>query len=202
MDLESRESQKVRAAIESNTIAEYLNVDYGYPGWSAEPWAVGVEARLAHPEVAGIGTAYLHIVPVETPSGVVTVVCKDMTGTAKKSGESYPYPDASDPRQALEVIAVSTRTGSPRPTMEGTHPSKVPPGPAIPGPANRSARPAGNVFSGYLQVNYPGTLNPPPYADACTAWTESRWGGTRPPTPTRSVAEPPKIEPFSPGWPG
>lgn len=198
IDLESAEMKVVRATIESNTVAMFLNVDYGYPGWrDAGTDNVDSDASAPHPMIEGIGTAYLHVVKYRTAGGEVNVVCKDMSNTAKKIGDRYPFPNQNDPRETLEAIAVNVGGDF---TANSAHPdpAKTPEGPDIPGPQGRHPRPQHNVFSQFSFVFYPhGGLQ---YHDLCLPWAESRWGGPRPPKPARTESEPPEIEPFTPGW--
>ncbi|BCK53200.1 hypothetical protein NWFMUON74_09720 [Nocardia wallacei] len=200
MDLESAESQSVRAAIESNTIAEFLSIDYTYPGWRERSEENNnYDADRPHPMYEGVGTAYLHIVPLVRPNGIATtVVCKDMTSTAKKIDGKYPLPEPGNRKQTLEAIAVDVG-GPVRIEPKSDNPVKVPPGPQIPGPAGRDARPSRDVFTRFPFVNYQYNLDN--YRDLCLPWATSRWGGNEPPKPERTPDDPPKIESFSPGWP-
>lgn len=198
VDLNSNEIRMVRAAIESNTIATYLSVAYGYPGWQeASDHSVDVDAYTPHAMTEGIGTAYLHIIPLPTPGGTRDIVCKDMTGTARKVGNNYPIPDPAKPLEGLDVIAVDV-AGISNVDPATIKRTETPSGPEIPGPPYKSARPKSNVFSQFTFVSYPHGGSQ--YRDLCNPWTESRWGGPQPPKPTRTENEPPKIEPFTPGW--
>lgn len=198
IDLDSIDMQVVRGTIESNTIAMFLNIDYGYPGWKDfSHGAVGVVASIPHSMSQGIGTAYLHVVQLETPGGTRNVVCQDMTETAKKVGDKYLFPDINNPRETLQAVTVDV-AGSRDIDPSYTSAVKNPQGPVIPGPPGRSSRPKTNVFVQFPSVGY--TKNGMLYRDLCTPWIESRWGGPQPPKPTRTENEPPKVEPFTPGW--
>ncbi|MFJ1459448.1 hypothetical protein [Nocardia sp. N2S4-5] len=198
IDLDSVDAQIIRAAIESNTIAEFLNPDYGYPGWRDSREAVGADAKQNHPEYEGVGTAYLHIVSYQSPVSRVMIVCKDMTETSRKIGDDYPLPDFNNRKEGLEVIAVDV-VGESRRDPDRVQQVKVPEGPNIPGPGGRSPRPSKNVFSRHALVHYQGDLDN--YRDLCLPWAHARWGRDQPPPTARTVHEPPTIEPFTPGWP-
>ncbi|WP_280319356.1 hypothetical protein [Nocardia wallacei] len=198
VNLDSVDAQIVRAAIESNTIAEFLNPEYGYPGWRDNREAMGLEARIEHAEYEGVGTAYLHIVPYQSPVSRVMIVCKDMTETSKKIGNDYVLPNFNNRKEALEVIAVDV-VGESRRDSSRVEPVKLPNSPDIPGPEGRSPRPSKNVFSRHALVRYQGDLDN--YRDLCLPWAQARWGGDQPPAPGRTAHEPPTIEPFMPGWP-
>lgn len=143
---------------------------------------------------AGVGTAYLHL---KLDHDSRWIVCKDMSETATKVDGKYPYPDPANRKQNLEAIAIGL-AGEVDSTAKNSQPAKVPSGPIIPGPPDRSARPNHDVFSRFALVHYQYEYDN--YRKPCVDWAESRWGGPQPPKPTRTENEPPKIEPFSPGW--
>ncbi len=198
VDLDSTEMKIVRATIESNTIAMFLDASYGYPGWrDAKSDNIDLDAFAQHPMTEGIGTAYLHVIPFQTRGGKINVICKDMSGTTKKVDGKYPLPDRNDPRETLEAVAV-TVAGSFHADPARAEAVKTPQGPKIPGPEGRHPRPHQDVFSQYSFAFYPhGGLQ---YRELCMPWAQSRWGGPQPPKPNRTENEPPKIEPFAPGW--
>lgn len=200
VDLDSEPVKVIRATIESNTIASFLNVDYGYPGWQeSSQSAVGIFARTPHPVTEGIGTAYLHIVPVHTPGDLVYVVCQDMSGVSRKIGGKYPLPNPSDPQETLQPIAV--RIGAPSPelhTPSHIKPVISPQVTDIPGPPGRHQRPSRNVFSLPPFPSY--SPSGQTYRNQCLPWAAIRWGGPQAPEPNRTENEPPEIHPFTPGW--
>lgn len=199
IDLSSEDSQVVRAAIESNTIAEFLSPEYGYPGWREKNYKAennNLAADMPHPMREGVGTAYLHIVPLQTPSGLLTIVCKDMSETATNVDGKYPLPHADNRKETFEAISVSV-SGNVR-SDSTSDPGRVPTGPQIPGQPERKARPTNDVFTRYAYVNYQYDLNT--YRDLCNPWLQGRWGGDHPPKSDRGENVPPKVESFSPGW--
>ncbi len=199
IDLESSTVQMVRAAVESNTIAEFLNFEYGYPGWFDNPGtAVEPDVLRPHPESEGVGTAYLHIVPYRTPIEDGMIVCKDMSMTATKVDGKYPVPNPQNRKETLEAIAIQL-SDTPLEKADAPRVVKVPSGPQLPGPTGRSSRPKRDVFNRSIYVNYQYDLNN--YRDSCMPWARSRWGGDQPSaTLERPETEPPRIEPFTPGW--
>ncbi|WP_174185589.1 hypothetical protein [Nocardia barduliensis] len=204
LDLDSDWAMAIRGAIESNTIAQFLNLEYGYPGWTdLRASAVDLDAHWPHPPLEGIGTAYFHLIKYETPAGTdAAIVCKDMTLTAKKIGDTYPHPNRDNAKEILEAIQVDVgRVPLLPPNKDRYRPVKTPDGPTIPGPPGRSPRPSGNVFSRIVDVYYPhGNAQGDRDRNHCLPWAESRWRGTQPPQPNRPESEPPQIEPFFPGW--
>ncbi|WP_280362903.1 hypothetical protein [Nocardia wallacei] len=189
----------VRAAVESNTITEFLNYEYGYPGWFDNPGTpVDADVLRPHPEAAGVGTAYLHIIPYRTPAEDGMVVCKDMSETAKKVDGKYPLPNPGDRKATLEAIAVQV-SDTPLEGEASSRVVKVPHGPQLPGPNGRAARPKRDVFNRSVFVHY--QYNSDNYRDSCLPWFRSQRGGDRPSAMReRSENEPPLIEPFNPGW--
>lgn len=200
VDLDSTWAQVIRAAIESNTIAEFLALEYGYPGWLDMSGAVELNAYTPHPRAEGVGTAYFHLIRQITPSGsTAAVVCKDMTQASRKAGDRYPLPNPAERRETLEAIRVYASGSVPQFSIDHTKPVKPPIELPIPGPPGRTQRPSKNVFVQFVEVFYPYGLDH--NREPCLRWAESRWGSTEPPAPTRTENEPPKIEPFYPGWP-
>ncbi|MFC8044665.1 hypothetical protein [Nocardia sp. NPDC057353] len=193
IDLDDREGVHVRAAIESNTIADFLEMENAYPGWADYPGAIDIDARETKPAQSAVGTAYLHLIDYRRPNGLNTlVVCKDMTQVAVEQSGSFPLPSLSDDHNTFEAVAVDIIPGPiPRTRQKPTEP---PAGPNLNGPAGRTARPARDVFDLPVQVYYPHGGGQ--YRSLCESW--DRW---KPGTPlSRSETEPPPIEPFTPGW--
>ncbi|MEU3012458.1 hypothetical protein [Nocardia asteroides] len=206
IDLESDGIKSIRAAIESNTVAEFLSLDYVYPGYdeaSALQNLTNAAAYLDHPAVEGVGTAYLHIIANgEAFENQRYHVCKDMTGTARKINDSYPYPNPDKVDETFGAIMVSVPTNpiplgkrSPRlePTLSPSSPLLVP---ELPG---RKSRPDETPFVLSTNMTYNPrkvTLDPSP----CAPWFASRWGSREVPTPTRPVNQAPVVEPYYPGW--
>jgi len=206
IDLESDGVKSIRAAIESNTVAEFLSLDYVYSGYDEASELrnlTNAAAYLEHPAVEGIGTAYLHIIANGEPSESQRYhVCKDMTGTARKIGTSYPYPNPDKVDETFGAIMVSVsidpiplRELSPRlePTLTPSSPLLVS---ELPG---RKARPDETPFVFSTNMTYNPrkvTLDPSP----CGSWFETRWGTREVPTPARPVDQAPVVEAFYPGW--
>lgn len=197
VDLDSPSAQMVRATIESNTIAEFLNRDYGYPGWRAADDASNPDAVIPHQMREGIGTAYLHLIPYQEVPRPLWVVCKDMSETTSVVDGKYPLPNPNHRKENLEAISVQI-ADAPSGEPKNDEPSLIPAGPPILGPPGRAARPTEDVFSNLVFVHYQDNMDN--YRALCLAWAESRWGGPQPPKPSRTENEPPEIHPFSPGW--
>ncbi|WP_369024011.1 hypothetical protein [Nocardia cyriacigeorgica] len=198
VDLDDTWARIVRAAIESNTVAEYFGPEYGYPGWIELPDAVDPTIATQESPVGATGTAYLHLMEWKSPSGATgAVVCKDMSQTAKVIDGRYPLPDPNNPHETFEAVKVNVGE-EPRPVnaVRDFSPVEIPPGPEIPGPPGRAARPDSNVFLFPVSVYYPHGGDQ--YRDVCESW--DRWRSV-PTAPQRDETTPPTVEPYSPGWP-
>lgn len=206
IDLESDGVRSIRAAIESNTVAEFLNLDYVYRGYdeaSSLQNLTNVAAYVDHPAVEGIGTAYLHIITDGEPSESQRYhVCKDMTGAARKIGTSYPHPNPDKVDETFGAIMVSVSTNpiplsEMRPQLSPTlSPSSPLLEPELPG---RKSRPDETPFVFSTSVTYNPrkvALDPSP----CGRWFETRWGSRQAPTLTRPADQAPVVEPYYPGW--
>ncbi|WP_282783332.1 hypothetical protein, partial [Nocardia sp. CC201C] len=80
---------------------------------------------------------------------------------------------------------------------------RTPDGPLIPGPEGRTARPNLNVFDRPIlpaSTLWQGTYNNV-MKNVCTPWLESRQDGPSQADIQADENQPPKIEPFYPGWP-
>ncbi|MFD3707505.1 hypothetical protein ACFWUP_30585 [Nocardia sp. NPDC058658] len=211
VDLESPGLRSIRAGIESNTVAEFLSLDYVYPGFP-DPTATlesiaGYNAFREHPLTEGVGTAYLHVIPYALPHRDGRnhyFVCKDMTGTSRKVNNSYPYPDPTKYNETQEMFQTSVPSNPlPRiPQRREDEPAMIPDMSLqvaeIPG---RKPRPTSNVFAASTSlIDWMDNTRAAP--DECGAWFDSRWGGHTMPIPQRAVTEPPRVEPFFPGWAG
>lgn len=197
VDLDSPWAMGIRAAIESNTIAEFLSMENGYPGWSDLPGAVDISASKPHEPVTAVGTAYLHLIKYRTSAGIETaVVCKDMTQVAGKDGDRFPLPNPDSHHETLEAINVDVgSSGLPPTSSRSIAPTETPPGPTLDGPPGRAARPEQNVFLFPVWVYYPHGRDH--YRNVCESW--DRWRSV-PAAPQRDETTPPPVEPYFPGW--
>ncbi|GGK40646.1 hypothetical protein [Nocardia camponoti] len=208
VDLQSAGLKSARAAIESNLVGEYLGVEYTYPGFPEFSDLARLSRNRGYTPgrprlVEGVGTAYFHVIQRKSLGDhQAYYVCRDLTGTARKDGSSYPYPDAENIAETFDVVDVLV-SSSPLPfdnRGNGTGTTKSPLSPLVkPEAPNRHSRPTGIVFV-IDTVTFYAPSKSAVDETPCAQWFEQRWGTRDVPTPKRRVDEAPVVEPFTPGW--
>ncbi len=205
VDLDSPPISAIRAAAENNLIALGIGRRYTYPGYleAAGPNATAIAVNALDNTVGPIGTLRLNLLLEQaTEQRVDAIVCTHDTDVSQPTDGRFPLARnyASGALWATRVTVEKPDTPAPGWTDRIDDVDlETPLLPLMTGPEGRAPRPADNVFGDWRITHYELEYARPSY-DACLPWAQQRWGGSNPPAPNRTEADPPVIEPFYPGW--